>query len=176
MLIRQMLVSFVLLVPLAGNAQTCKPESIQPTTGHLVDNKDGTIRDPKTGLEWKRCSEGQVWNSVTNGCDGIARGYRWKAALDWVQNVNGGMAGESLGRNDWRVPNIKELVSIVEDQCFYPAVNLGVFPSTPSSLFWSSSPVASLAGGARGVSFDYGYAGGGFKDSAFQVRLVRSGQ
>ena len=39
------------------------------TTAHLVDNGDGTVSDPKTGLVWKKCPEGQTWNSGAKKCD-----------------------------------------------------------------------------------------------------------
>lgn len=171
MLMRRMLVMLVLLVPLAGNTQTCQPENILPTTAHLVDNKNGTVSDPKTGLIWKRCSEGQIWNSVTNGCDGSANPFHtWKYAFKVVQNVNGGISGQTLGHNDWRLPNINELTSIVEEQCVKPAFNLSVFPSTPALLlFWSSTPTWN-------VSSDYGHDGLDNKDNGGAIRLVRSGQ
>lgn len=176
MLMRQIVVMFVLLLPLVGNAQTCKLGSILPTTVHLMDNKDGTVSDPKTGLVWKRCSEGQVWNSITNGCDGAVATYTWGAALERAQNVNGGIAGEGLARNDWRVPNINELDSIVEQQCVDPAINLSIFPFTLPTGFWSSSPYADYGGYAWVISFGNGYDYWDGKYYAFQVRLVRSGQ
>lgn len=170
MLTRGMLVVSVSLLPLIGNAQICQPENILPTTAHLVDNKNGTVSDPKTGLIWKRCSEGQIWNSVTNGCDGSVNPFNtWKYAFKVVQNVNGGISGQALGHNDWRLPNINELTSIVEVQCVKPAFNLSVFPSTPAlTLFWSSTPTLY-------VSSDYGHDHGSHKDNGGTVRLVRSG-
>jgi hypothetical protein len=57
-----------------------------------------------------------------------------------------------------------------------PTIDLHAFPNTPSAVFWSSSPLASNGGLAWGVSFHFGLDGWYFNDSAFQVRLVRSGQ
>lgn len=131
-----LLAGLMALLPVVGVAQTCKPESIPASTptGRFTDHADGTVTDNQTGLMWKKCSEGQTWNSATNGCDGSAALYTWKAALERAQAVNGG------GSTGWRVPNIKELNSIVEVQCAEPAINLAVFPNTPSGAFWTSSP------------------------------------
>jgi hypothetical protein len=44
------------------------------------------------------------------------------------------------GHTDWRVPNIRELGTLVELQCFQPSINSAVFPNTPNRPVWSSSP------------------------------------
>ena len=125
------------LVAMGAQAQTCKSEIPASTPdSQLQDNGDGTVTDLKTGLMWKQCTEGQSGS----GCvDGSPIDYNiWQKALQRAQEVNnsGGFAGFS----DWRVPNIKELASLVELQCREPAINLTRFPNTPaSSYFWSSS-------------------------------------
>ena len=150
---------------------------ISPTTAHFVDNNDGTVSDPKTGLVWKKCSEGQNWNASTNGCDGGATGYNWKQGLERVQTVNAGGEGEAFGRTNWRLPNIKELQTIFEQKCWNPAINFSVFPSTTSDWYWSSTvfsgdnPRGRAAWGIMFNSEGKGWLnkdiGGGF------IRLVR---
>jgi hypothetical protein len=71
---------------------------------------------------------------------------------------------------------MKELESIVEDQCFSPSINSNIFPNTPASVFWSASAYAYYSSGAWLVSFGSGLAYGSDKSGAYQVRLVRSGQ
>jgi hypothetical protein len=71
----------------------------------FVDNGDGTITDNATGLMWSQNDSG----------DGVSSGPRsgmiWEDALAWVQQKN----DESyLGYNDWRLPNAKEMQSIVD--------------------------------------------------------------
>lgn len=61
------------------------------------DNGDGTISDRATGLQWSKTDSG--------------RGMNWAAALAWVQARN---AEHYLGFHDWRLPNAKELQSIVD--------------------------------------------------------------
>ena len=170
-----------LVIPIAVVAQAdlqCNNENaaILATTAHLQDNGDGTVSDAKTGLVWKKCSEGQSWNAASNSCDSSAVTYNWQGALQQAQDVNAGLAGENLGKTDWRVPNIKELASIVEQKCWSPAINVFVFPSTPSSSYWSSSPVAFGSNFAWYVYFGYGNDNASYKNDNGYVRLVRSGQ
>jgi hypothetical protein len=87
-------------------------------------------------------------------------------------NAEGGYADY----RDWRVPNIKELNSIVERRCVNPAINTAVFPNTPSGGTWSSSPSADASEYAWGVTFSYGHEAHGFKASSNSLRLVRGGQ
>lgn len=60
----------------------------------FVDNGDGTISDNATGLMWQKSD------------DGIAR--NWEEALKFAEELQLG------GHNDWRLPNAKELQSIVD--------------------------------------------------------------
>jgi hypothetical protein len=63
----------------------------------FVDNGDGTVSDSATGLMWSQTDSGSAMN--------------WQDSLAWVQNRN---AQNYLGHNDWRMPNAKELQSIVD--------------------------------------------------------------
>ncbi len=142
------------------------------TTTHLTDNNNGTINDPETGLIWKKCSEGQVWDGVDNNCTGTDSTFTWQGALQRAQDVNAGSAGENLSQTDWRLPNFKELDSIVELRCTFPAINDTAFPNTPSQRFWTSTPSFSPSL-AWYVTFQSGYDGGNGKENSYRVRLVR---
>ena len=61
------------------------------------DNGDGSITDAATGLTWPKADSGT--------------GMNWRDALAWVQKKNG---EKYLGHTDWRLPNAKELQSIVD--------------------------------------------------------------
>ena len=63
----------------------------------FVDNGDGTISDEATDLMWMQA--------------GSAEGMDWEAALAYAQSQN---EVNYLGYNDWRLPNVKELQSIVD--------------------------------------------------------------
>jgi uncharacterized protein DUF1566 len=66
-------------------------------TNSFVDNGDGTITDNASSLMWSRNDSGT--------------GLNWEEALAWVQTQN---AANYLGHSDWRLPNAKELQSIVD--------------------------------------------------------------
>lgn len=63
----------------------------------FTDNGDGTVTDGATGLMWTKDDSQSAMN--------------WEAALAWAQTKN---AAGWCGHNDWRLPNAKELQSIVD--------------------------------------------------------------
>jgi hypothetical protein len=71
--------------------------------------QSGQWRDPATGLIWMRCSVGQTWTGST--CIGDPLKFKtWEAAQDYLNQTNTNLALEV--KNNWRVPQIKELVTI----------------------------------------------------------------
>jgi hypothetical protein len=118
-------------------AASCQTETIRPSTpdSRYVDNEDGTALDMKTGLLWSVCSIGQAY--VDGACEGTATNFSSMGeALQEADDVR----DDYLGTDGWRVPNIKELDSIVERQCSDPAINTTIFPDTPSASYYSSTP------------------------------------
>jgi len=114
-----------------------------------TDNRDGTITDNNTCLVWeKKSDDGSIHDK-----DSV---YTWDNAFDvHVAMLN---ATNFAGYNDWRVPNVKELQSIVNYENFNPAVSTEFNNgdcTTPTSmctvltcsctsayLYWSSSTYA----------------------------------
>jgi hypothetical protein len=99
--------------------------------------------------------------------------------MTWADAVAAASGTTWAGYNDWRLPAVSELQSLVPSACTRspPAINTVAFPGTPSSLVWSGSPDAGNSSYAWGVDFSYGYAYSGYlRSSAHQVRLVRGGQ
>jgi hypothetical protein len=137
-----------LLAPGSVHAQACSNAQVAPTTptADFELHPDGTAFHQPTGLMWMRCSLGQVWNGTT--CTGGAINLPvWGTALQTIGLIN---AGESdadgdgapgfAGYTDWRLPNVKELVSITEACRINPALNEFVFPNAPlASNHWSST-------------------------------------
>ncbi len=106
------------------------------TPSDFVDNKDGTVTDLRTSLTWAKCTIGQTYTLATNSCSGSGATTftTWGEAL---------AAAESYSVNsisDWRMPNIKELGSLVDRSCAAPAINLTLFPNTVSSIYYTSTP------------------------------------
>ena len=63
----------------------------------FIDNSDQTITDQATGLMWTKFDSGVAMN--------------WQSALTWAQAQN---SANYLGYHDWRLPNAKELHSILD--------------------------------------------------------------
>jgi hypothetical protein len=116
-------------------AQTCNRDTIPASTpmGQFSVNTDETVIDDKHGLMWKRCAEGL---SGTDCATGTGTSYNWQQALQTAE------ASTFAGYSDWRVPNIKELATLVDEQCSGPAINTWGFPGTDNTGFWSSSPMS----------------------------------
>ena len=62
---------------------------------------------------WKVCTEGQTWNA--GACGGNANEVSWQTALQTANDEN------FAGHSDWRLPNIKELQSLVAFNCTAPS-------------------------------------------------------
>ena len=129
-----------------------------------------TVTDNRTGLVWDRCTWGQTGADCSGGA---ATTHNWQGALAQAQAAN---SANYKGQNDWRLPNIKELTSIVERSCYQPAINLTLFPNTPSYVLWSSSLDAGNTYYAWYQTFGYGYVSNDARNDDWQVRLVRGGQ
>jgi len=131
------------------------------SSSNLVINNDGTVTDKSTNLMWQQAT----------GNNGVA--MTWKAALAYCQslNLNGGYAGHT----DWRLPNIRELASLVDLSRYYPAID-PKFPDTKSSNYWSSSTSAFSTRSACYVNFYYGNDNFLYKSNSYYVRCVRGGQ
>ena len=132
------------------------------------DQGDNTIVDTLSNLHWMRFSLGQTWNGKINLTD--AKRYTWQEAQDTADAFN--QAGGFAGYQDWRVPTIDELKTIVERNK-KPAINHAMFPATPLSMFWSSTPATNISHSAWAVYFYGGSAYWYGKTSYYFVRLVR---
>ncbi|MFT4195177.1 DUF1566 domain-containing protein [Ottowia sp.] len=142
----------------------------------FIVNGDGTVTDESTGLVWDQCYVGQI----SNGCLFAASDpdtFTWTAAAGAALAAN--LSGYK-GHNDWRLPNVNELQSLVKiDSATSPAIDTAVFPGTLPSVFWSSTTTAFAPGAAWGVSFssDSDISAYSKTDSgSLHVRLVRDGQ
>ena len=129
----------------------------------FVDNGNQTITDEATGLMWTK--------SDSNA------GMNWQAALAWVQAKN---AQNYLGFTDWRLPNAKEMQSIVDysrspsisnSAAINPIFSVGSFKNETGQKdypwYWTSTTHASYnSKGAAGIYLAFGRATGWQKSTA----------
>ncbi|MCP1727772.1 hypothetical protein J2T60_001772 [Natronospira proteinivora] len=119
----------------ASVTQDCSAHMPRSTPNESFELVQGGMAVHKeTGLKWARCLVGQEWED--GSCVGSPKVVRFfPQAADVAEDSNYG------GYEDWRVPNIKELESILEYACRDPAFNLEVFDAQPAqSVLWSSTP------------------------------------
>ena len=126
----------------------------------LVDNGDRTITDTATGLMWqKETAESKM---------------QWKDALSYCENLT--LAGYS----DWRLPNERELGSLVDYSKYGPSIDTIVFPDTVSFYYWSSTTYSLDRRQACDMSFESGHSQRFNKyheyGAPYHVRAVRGGQ
>ena len=126
--------------------------------GAFVDNGDGTVTDTVTGLMWQQATDGSMnWNEAISHCEGLTL----------------------AGYDDWRLPNRRELRSIVDYSKYNPAIDTGYFPGMLSSDYWSSTTVLDPYYGtsyALGVDFSSGGDLPYVKSNDYYVCAVRAGQ
>ena len=124
--------------------------------GDFTDNGDGTVTDGNTGLMWQQGEAGKMnWEGAITCCEDLS-------LADYA---------------DWRLPNVKELRSIVDDRLYNPAIDKIYFPDALASSYWSSTTFAYDSSYAWYVDF---YAGNVYnyidKTYGYDVRCVRGGQ
>ena len=133
-------------------------------------DSSGVVADSATGLAWQDdySDNGEEIKEAT-----------WQEALFYCEEL-------SLGdRDDWRLPNIKELRSITDKSKYDPAID-SVFTNVTSSYYWSSTTVTysyhwSFTTGMSGsskewtVNFNYGSDGWRSRTNEHYVRCVRGG-
>ena len=124
-----------------------------------------TVTDNATGLIWVKdpSTLGGVW------------GKKGEPLYTWSDAITNCEALEYAGKDDWRLPNIKELMSIVDYGRSGPAID-PVFTSQ-SYNYWSSTAPAGTADYVWTVNFTYGNVFNINKDDGYcYVRPVRGGQ
>ena len=131
-----------------------------------------TVTDGSTGLVWKRNYE-MADPLHPAGYPGTADKFNWSTALRRA------VTDTTAGYSDWRLPNVKELRSLIDDTTNTPALNTSFFPPTlPFAWFWTSSPTFDFKWVplAWVVNGDIGHQAQGIPSTQTNfVRLVRGG-
>lgn len=113
---------------------------------------------------------GLMW--ITNPRTDAAMGgfFTWTAAVAACE------AKDYAGYSDWRLPNVRELMSIVDySKDPGPAINTAAFPGTRNSMYWSATTYMQNATLAWRVTFLDGGVNVDLKTLGSYVRCVRGG-
>ena len=126
---------------------------------HFVDNGNGTISDLASGLMWQQTDS--------------QKGMTWEEALAWAQEKNN---ENYLGYNNWRLPNAKELQSILDYNNSPKSNNKAAINSLFKiskikdegnsdnyPFFWTSTTLVGQRGGQEAVYICFGEALGFMK-------------
>ena len=117
----------------------------------FLDNEDGTITDNNTGLMWKKCISGIQGASCT---EGVMEELNLENAKQACSDLN---TSPDAPYTNWRIPNIEELISILDLSRSNPSINSTFFPNNPFDWFWSTTKKTSDLSCVWGV--EYGFSG-----------------
>jgi hypothetical protein len=169
------------LLLLAGMARA-QSNAVFPGTGvdgptlRYTDNGDGTITDDNTRLMWEKKVAGGDVDTCLTELHGVDSECTWAQAIgEWIAAINTANLG---GHNDWRLPNAKELQSLVDYSKPFPGPTVASsFPGvTNADDYWSSTTLAGNSVFVRTVNFGDGGVNGDIKSLKNHVRAVRGGQ
>jgi Protein of unknown function (DUF1566) len=137
---------------------------------------DGTIKDINTGLIWEvKCDCPFTLHHVDNIYVWSGNGAQ-DTIWDWIDAVNMENGTGYAGHNDWRIPNVRELQSIVDYALFTPVID-PIFAPTAAARYWSSTSLSDddFPFSAWDVQFGNGLVDDSVKSFVLHVRAVRGG-
>ncbi len=131
----------------------------------FTDNLDGTVTDGLTGLIWLNdgnCFGERTWVEALSDCNGLATG-----ACGLTDDSSAG---------DWRLPNVKELQSLIDFGSSRPVLPPGHPFININEVFWSSTNHHYYEWMSWYVSLISGYNGYENKTGIFYVLPVKGGR
>ena len=123
---------------------------------HFTENGNGTITDNVTNLVWQKIHS---TDSLT-----------WEQSLTYADTVTTG------GYTDWRLPNIKELQSINDENLINPSINNTFFSNVGVNKFWSSTSLPNQTAKAWYLSTQFGITTYDAKTVKHYIYCVRGDQ
>ncbi len=124
---------------------------------------NGVISDSATNLEWQ-----DDYSDNNNS----VKETTWQSAIDYCEALN------LNNKSDWRLPNINELSSLLDDTKYNPAINDIFQNNNNSSNYWSSTNSSFHNGTNAWIIYLHTgvYGTSVKKDNSLSVRCVRAGQ
>ncbi|MFA6376951.1 MAG: DUF1566 domain-containing protein [Candidatus Paceibacterota bacterium] len=181
---------------LAGNAKLSDQKKSVSENSDFINNNDGTVSGIKTGLQWKVCPGADL---ASENCSATDSGLSFEEAILFCDSL------DFAGHSDWRLPDVHELLTIVDFKKSNPAINTNFFAINAATLdpnkkygseqeyyadyfkklvartFWTSDSNADPkesdgAWGAWIVDFNSGMVGAMQKSTPLNFRCVRGKQ
>jgi len=140
----------------------------------FTDNGDGTVTDNLTALIWLKnanCPSARNWSTALSDVTQLN--------TDGTMNSNdcGDTSNSGSHQTDWRLPNVRELFSLIDLSDYNPALPSSPFTGVQSNKYWSSTThVQSTFPEAWFVSLGNGLVAPDEKDYDYYVWPVRGGQ
>jgi hypothetical protein len=131
--------------------------------GRFVDNLDGTVTDTCTGLMWQQDTVDPNRTGTYDENDGLT----WQGALKYCEGLS------FAGHDDWRLPNVRELRSILDYGRRIPCID-PIF-GAESRWYWSSTTNADVTDSAWLADFAGGLVHRLGKENTLLIRAVRGG-
>lgn len=145
-------------------------------TPGIGEEEAKTVKDNSTGLVWTKCTI----PDLTSDCTGTPQKYSWTQGLMACESWN-------LANLKWRLPNIRELQSIVNyydklvifsydgvaiDQTYFPNTKHAIESNFNEGKYWSSTTFLEEKSRAWAVHFSFGDLSTDFKNLNYYVRCV----
>lgn len=127
------------------------PVRAEAPPGRYMVAGQGLVTDLRTGLTWQQTPDTAV--------------HTWMTASTYCQNFS---VSFSFG---FRLPSLKELLTLVDPTRVMPAIDILAFPNTPPAWFWTASNRSPM--GPAAVSFDTGATSFFAATDSLRVRCVR---
>ncbi len=164
-LLKTTLQTFIAASAFAGTIGVLIPAGTAVATEsqpRFINNGDGTVKDNLTGLIWLK--DANCLTMTEN---------RWNLALEQTSALATGKCGLSDGsrEGDWRLPNIREMQSLLDYSQYYPALPAGhpftIVLDPLQTLYWTSTSlppdIELWEEYAWSVELNYGYVDRVFK-------------
>lgn len=135
----------------------------------MSSSLDRVITDTWTGLVWQGCSLGTGGSNCSIGTIGVRN---WSFALAYCEGLVWG------SHADWRLPNVKELFSLVDTRRQPQTIDGSAFPSIAGTYLTSTTATYSMQediGDAWNVDLETSFVTHQLKSEALHVMCVRTG-